>query len=141
MDEKKKKDKQHSFDYYCKKVLRNCARDHYNSQKRAKKKETLFSDLSLVEQNQLYAMDEYFTDAWMFDLLGAKVSVNDEALACALSKLTEFRRDIVLLYYFLTLSDQTIAEILACKRAKVQYHRVRALLQLRDWLLAEGGAD
>ncbi len=131
MDEKTRQHKQHSFDYYCKKTLRNEARDIFDSKKRRQKKELLFSELSLADQNKLYVFDDYFTDEWSFEILGSRVSVNDEILALALSCLSDFRRNVVILSYFLELPDRLIAEILSSKRANVQYHRSQALKELR----------
>lgn len=132
MNEKAKQHKQHSFDYYCKKALRNEARDIFDSRKRRQKKEALFSELSIADQNKLYVFDKYFADEWSFDILGSRISVNDEILAFALSRLSEFRRSVVILSYFLDMPDRLIAEILSSKRANVQYHRSQALKELRS---------
>lgn len=143
MDEKAKKYKQRSFDYYCKKTLRNEARDIFDAKARSQKKEALFSELSIAEQNKLFVFDEYFTDEWTFEVLGFHVAVNDEILALALARLSEFRRNILILAYFLEMPDRMIAELLFSKRANVQYHRTSALKELRNYIseLEKGEGD
>lgn len=134
MDEKTIKYKQHSFDYYCKKTLRNEARDIFDSKSRSQKRELLFSELPLATQKKLYVFDEYFKDEWMFEILGFRVAVNDETLALSLARLSEFRRSIIILAYFLEMPDRLIAELLSSKRANVQYHRSQALKELRMYI-------
>lgn len=140
MDEKEKRHKQHSFDCFCKKTLRFAARDVHEARQRRKRKELLFSEMSIADQNKLVSFDEYFTEEWTFSLFGATVAVRDEWLAIALHDLSEFRRNVILLSYFLGLSDREIAELLSSKRANIQYHRSMALAQLRESLeRLEGG--
>lgn len=142
MDENAKRYKQRSFDYYCKKTLRNEARDIFDAKTRNQKKETLFSELSLVEQNKLFVFDRYFADEWTFEVLGFRIAVNDEILALALARLSEFRRNIVILAYFLEMPDRVIADLLSSKRANIQYHRASALKELRIYISdLENGED
>lgn len=46
MDRKTEQSKRHQFDAYCKKILRNEARDAYDERKRRQGKEVLFSEMS-----------------------------------------------------------------------------------------------
>jgi hypothetical protein len=46
--------KRHTFDSFCKKVLKHEARDYYDELKRQRDREVSFSDLSEKELAQLY---------------------------------------------------------------------------------------
>jgi len=82
-------------------------------------------------------MDEYFAQDHFFNVLGKNVVVKGDELAEALSSLPEQRRDILLLSYFLDMSDKEIGEKLNLVRRTVQYQRASSLKQLKQIL--EGG--
>ena len=133
-------DKQRVFDSFCKKVLKNEARNFYGETKRLRDKEVLFSELTEQELEQLSTTDEYFVTEQIFDVLGNAVIVNDESIAGALRSLPERNRDIILLSYFLELSDGEIGKKLNLIRSTVQYKRTSTLRELRK-LLEEENAD
>jgi len=133
-------DKQHAFDAFCKKVLRNEVRDYYDEVKRLRDKEVSFSELSEQELEQLSTTDEYFSSEQIFNVLGSNVIVSDENIAEALNVLPTRKRDIILLSYFLELSDGEIGEKLNLIRSTVQYQRTSTLRELKK-LLEEGHAD
>ena len=126
--------KQHTFDSYCKKVLRNEVRDHYDEIKRLRDKEVNFSEMSLYEMGQLSVMDKYFTTEQIFNVLGLPVVVNNTSIATALKNLPERKRDIILLSYFLELSDAEIGKMLSMIRSTVQYQRTSTLRELKKFL-------
>lgn len=68
-----------------------------------------------------------------------EVVVNDELIAEALRTLPERKRDIILLAYFLEMSDREIGEKLNLLRATVQYQRTSTLRELKKYL--EENAD
>jgi RNA polymerase sigma factor (sigma-70 family) len=129
--------KQHAFDSFCKKILKYEARDYYDILKRQREHEVSFSELSERELEQLSTTDKYFATEQTFNVLGGDVIVNDEFIAEALRSLPGRRRDIILLSYFLGLSDREIGEKLNLIRATVQYQRKSTLRQLRKFF--EGG--
>ena len=112
--------KRHAFDSFCKKILKHEARDYYDELKRQRKKEKSFSDLSLKEMEQLYKVDKYFVTEQIFNVLGLDVIVTDDVIAGALDNLPEQKRDIILLSYFLELSDREIGDKLNMLRSTVQ---------------------
>ena len=67
------------------------------------------------------------------------VLVKNELLAEALTALPERKRDIVLLSYFLDMSDTEIGELLNVVRTTVFRHRKSALAKIKQYL--EGKAD
>ena len=103
-------DKQYAFNSFCKQVLKNEARDCYDTIKRLRTKEVLFSELSKSEFDQLSKTDKYFFTEQAFRVLGYDVIVTSENIAQALRNLPERNRNIILLYYFLELSDGEISK-------------------------------
>ena len=127
-------DKQHAFDAFCKKVLRNDVRNNYDEMKRLRDKEVSFSELSETELEQLSTTEKYFATEQTFSVLGNDVIVNDESIAEALRSLPERKRDIILLSYFLELSDGEIGKKLNLIRSTVQYQRTSTLRELKKIL-------
>lgn len=63
---------------------------------------------------------------------GIPVRVYDEKLCEAIKKLSERRRNVVLMFYFLELPDAEIAEILDISRNSVYRNRMCSLKLIRD---------
>ena len=81
----------------------------------------------------LAVWDEYETDYTIFNVCGYDIRVYDDELAEALKKLPERKRNNVLMYYFLELSDTKIADILNITRSgafRSRYHALEALKKL-----------
>lgn len=60
-----------------------------------------------------------------------KVWVEDDQLSEALKTLTEKKRNIILLSYFMDMSDSEISEFIKIPRSNVQYHRTKTLEAMR----------
>lgn len=104
MDRKTEQSKRHQFDAYCKKILRNEARDAYDERKRRQGKEVLFSEMSPRELGKLSFTPEYFRFEQLLRVRGIDFIVNDEGLFEALGALSAQRREIVLLSYYMGLT-------------------------------------
>lgn len=126
-----KKAIQRQFDCFCKKVLREEARDYIRSMKRLAEKESSFSDLSEAQFAELSCWDEYPSDLSTFVVRGEAVIVRNDRLADAISALPSDRQEIVLLSYFLDMPDREIAEQLDMVRSTVQYKRKNALKEIK----------
>ena len=131
--------KQHAFDSFCKSLLKNEMRDYFRELKNRAKREVNFSELSEQELAQLFTMDEYFKVTYSFNVLGKDIIVSDNRIAEALKTLSADRRDIILLSYFLDMTDEEIAERLNLVRRTVAYRRASTLKQLKKFM--EGQAD
>ena len=70
-------------------------------------------------------------------MLNCLVSVQNENLAHALQILPKDKREIILLAYFLDMSDREIAEKLNLFRSTVQRNRTNALKILKEQLAGE----
>ena len=129
----------HTFDAFCKKVLRNEARDYLDELARQRNREISFSDLPVEVMEQLSVCDDYFTDDRTFDVLGNTVQIASDELAEAIAALPKQKRDIILLSYFLDMPDSEIAKALNMVRSSVAYRRSATLKLLRE--LMGGKAD
>ena len=125
---------QHQYDALAKKTLVGEAKSHRRTLAKRAAREVTFSDLSESELAQLFTTDEYESDYFRFQVSGF-----DELLAEALNALPERKRDIILLSYFLDMSDAEIAELLNVVRTTVFRHRKSALAKIKQYL--EGKAD
>lgn len=65
-----------------------------------------------MELNQIGVMDEYCVEFMSFDVFGSEVCIYDERLCEAIKELTEIRCNILLMYYFLEMTNAEIAEII-----------------------------
>ncbi|MCG9968029.1 helix-turn-helix domain-containing protein [Pelotomaculum terephthalicicum JT] len=124
--------KRHTFDSFCKKILKHEARDYYDELKRRREQEISLDELSKKELVQLAVMDEYFKEIYSFNVLGHDIAVADERIGEALKALPTDRRDIILLFYFLDMTDREIGELLNLVRRTVAYRRTSTLQELKN---------
>ena len=86
--------------------------------------------------------DEYPSEQTHFHVRGYDVAIENEDLANALTVLPDDKRDIVLLAYFLDMTDQEIADKLDMVRCTVQYKRAQSLKELKKEMeVTEDGAQ
>ena len=130
---------QHQYDALAKKTLVGEAKSYRRTLAKRAAREVTFSDLSESELAQLFTTDEYESDYFRFQVSGFDVLVKNELLAEALNALPERKRDIILLSYFLDMSDTEIGELLNVVRTTVFRHRKSALAKIKQYL--EGKAD
>lgn len=90
--------------------------------------------MSNKEIDKLSVYDTYFTDTHILSVLNCDVIVNDDNIAQALKNLPEHKRDIILLSYFLDMSDREIADRLNMVRSTVQYRRKSILKELKKFM-------
>lgn len=129
----------HQFDCYCKKVLRGEFRDCMRESQRMANREIPFSELPAQVLERVFVVDEYATDTRCFNVIGYDIEVKDALIAEVLAALPMLKRNIVLLSYFLDMTDQDIGKGLNLQRSTVQYQRSSALKLLNK--LLEGFHD
>ncbi len=66
-----------------------------------------------------------------FQVLGYDIEVKDTLLVEALQALTEKKRNVVLLSYFLEMSDAEIAREMKLVHSTIREHRIRSLELLK----------
>lgn len=129
-----KKTVRHQFDSYCRKVLREEARDYMRNLARQNAHEVTLSELSEEQMARLYVLDEYPSEQFHFEVQGYDIAVKNEKLAEALAALSDDKRDIVFLAYFLDMTDQEISDKLNVVRGTVQYRRASSLKEMKERL-------
>lgn len=126
--------KQYAFDSFCRKVLRNEANNFHAESKRQREREVLFSELSEREMKQLFVMETYPCEQTRFNVLDYDISIASDLLAEAIASLPKQKRDILLLYHVLGMSDQEIANMLHMVRRTVQHQRKCSMLQVKMYM-------
>ena len=122
-----KKTVRHQFDSFCRKVLREEARDYERHIAWRSNHEVSLSELSEEQERQMYVLDEYPSEQTHFHVQGYDVAIENEDLANALTVLPDDKRDIVLL-------DMV--------RRTVQYKRAQSLKELKKEMeVTEDGAQ
>ena len=129
----------HQFDRKCKLALKGELVDYERHLAYLRKHETLFSELSEQEMESLSIFDEYELEKSYFRAGGYDVEVKNALLAEALKALTERKRDVILLSYFMEMNDADIARKLNLVRSTVHEHRTRSLEILK--IMLEENAD
>lgn len=123
----------YQLDGFCRKVLRNEARNYFRAMQYKSKNEISFTDL-VHQQEEPFQYDFYPSELWQFSVNEHDFLVENEELARALQALQSQNRDIVLLSFFLELTDEEIATMLHMVRRTVQYRRVKTIKEMRDRL-------
>ena len=129
---------QNQFGGFCTRVLKNEANRIHNEYARQRELEKSLDAVTPEELEQIAVMDQYFQDDHVFEVLGKQVVVTGDLLADAIAKLSDRKRDIILLSYFLGMTDREISEYLNVVRQAVSSHRARILKELREILEKEG---
>ena len=122
---------QNQFGAFCVKVLKNEAGYIQREYTRLRDQEKSLGELTASELEQTAVWDKHFMDEHVFDVQGLPVVVTGDLLAAALAQLPEGKRDVILLSYFMDMSDREIGELLDMARRTVQHRRTDTLAELR----------
>ena len=120
------------FDSCCKAVIRNEMIDYERARKNRLKREKTFSDLSEGEWNRLYTVDEYTAESEVFRVMDYDIEVRDELIGEALKCLPEKKRNVILLSFFMEMTDTEIARHMKLVRSTIHHHRVSSLRALKQ---------
>ena len=100
---------------------KTCSQEHctkYRKElRRRRNKEISFCELPEIVVEKLAVWDEYESDYIVFDVCGIEIRVLDDELADALKVLSEKDRNIVLMYFFLGMSDAEIGDKMKIDRS------------------------
>lgn len=122
------------FDSFCKKVLKNKARDIYRMKRLEGKRLVSLTALNSTQLGSLSKHDTYSIDEVLFDINGLSILVKDCDIAFAISQLPMPSQKIVLMYFFLGMSDTEIASELHLARGTVYYHKKKGLRKIKEYL-------
>ena len=98
------------------------------------KREILFCELSDMKNLEHGTEDNYSCDYISFEVLNYIIQVSNEKLAVALYKLSDKERDVILLRYFQSMSDQEIADLYHVSRSAIYRRRINGLKKLKSIL-------
>ena len=118
------------FCTYCIKVLHGEALNYLDELDRQREREVIFSELLKKDLDALYCCDEYDM-ADYFTVMGRQVPVHNEWISMALKKLPVKKREIILMLYFLNMTEKEIADCLKLVQSTVHYHKDDSLRLLR----------
>lgn len=119
------------FDSLIKLVIRRKIISYYRELTRRSKHEKLFCDISEFELTQSRINDQYPHEYIDFYVLGFVIHISNEQLGNALKKLSERQRNVILMFYFLDMSDVEIAKLIQISRSAVYRNRKNALNNLK----------
>lgn len=122
------------FDYICKRVLKDERIDYMRYLTKISKKELSFSEMEEYVINQFSYEDTYSIDFTFFNLFGIDIGVKNEFISDALNNLSDQKKKIILLYYFMDLNDLEIAKILNLSRSTVNEHRRSGLTLIKKFI-------
>ena len=131
--------KQHAFDSYCKRSIKNEAMNAYTQLRKRSRREVSLSELPEDAMAQLAVYDRYSWEYTTFPVGGAVILIEDDRLAEALLALSQEDRDIFMMHWFLNMVDREIAEYMNMARRTVNTRRHKAYRLLTE--LMGGEAD
>ena len=104
---------------------------------RRSKREILFCELSDMKNIERGTEDNYSCDYTSFEVLNYTIQISNEKLAVALCKLSSKERDVILLRYFQSMSDQEIAELYHVSRSTIYRRRSNGLKKFKNTIERE----
>ena len=117
-----------------KRVVKGIVRNYRKELKRRRNKEISYCELPEIVVEKLAVWDEYESDYTAFDVCGIEVRVLDDDLAEAIKYLSEKDREILLMYFFLGMSDTEIGDRLKINRSTSFRSRKNSLEELKKKL-------
>ncbi|MCI9596168.1 MAG: sigma-70 family RNA polymerase sigma factor [Firmicutes bacterium] len=121
----------HQFDRLSKLALKGEAANYFKQLAYRKRHEVALSELLVESLESLCVLEGYEPERHSFRVLGYDIEVNDDLLAESLQVLTEKKRSVVLLSYFLDMSDAEIARTMRLARSTIHEHWKRSLELLK----------
>ncbi len=124
-----------TFDSYVKLLIRNEARNARKELARRAKREV---SLSSLPYGDLPAVSNEGQEKFGVHINGGEVEVSDCLLGQAIMSLVPKWRDVIVMYYFLGMSDKKIGGAIHLTTGAVRYRRKMALERLKTMLEAIG---
>lgn len=123
---------EHQFDSFCKTVMRNFARDIYDENKRRNERLISLEALTMAELSQLSIFDDYDSNYIIMASYDYDIRIEDVLIAQAIGQLTKRKQDIILLSFFLSMTNADIATLMDLAESTVHYHKTNALKELKE---------
>ena len=125
------------FDSFCKKVLREESRSI--KRKMQREKNLLLNAIANLNREDLFLYEKYPSDFYQFNVDQYPIEIENDQLARALKTLSGKKQNIILLAYFLDMTDQEIAANLDTSRALVQKQRQKSLNTIKQKMEKKNG--
>ncbi|SHK78502.1 RNA polymerase sigma factor [Hespellia stercorisuis] len=119
------------FESLLKKVTRGIVTNYRKELSRRQNKEVSFCELPEIVVENFAVWDDYETDYTVFNVCGIDIRVLDDKLAEALKRLPEKKRNILLMFYFLEMSDTEIGDLLNITRRSSHRNRTSSLDEIK----------
>ena len=123
---------EHQFDSFWKTVMRNFARDIYDENKRRNERLISLEALTMAELSQLSIFDDYDSNYIIMASYNYDIRIEDVLIAQAIGQLTKRKQDIILLSFFLSMTNADIATLMDLAESTVHYHKTNALKELKE---------
>ena len=115
------------YDSFCKKLLRNEMIDYEREKRHLEKYEIPMADFRAEEIERFQVTDGGMEVAEQFHILNFDIEIKNELLSEALKNLSKQKREIVLMSFFLEMTDTEIAKYMDLVRLTVRYHKLTSL--------------
>ena len=125
---------ENQFDYICKQAMEDERKDYFKQLSRLAKHEVSFSEIGDYLVSQFATTDSYVTDFQILMLNGISISIENDLLSEALRNLPSNKREILLLFYFMNMSDSEIADMLKVNRSTVYRNRTGGLAMMKKFM-------
>lgn len=125
---------EHQFDSFCKTVLRNQARNLYHEMKNRSNRFISLEQLTQAQLNQLSVSDDYESNYIIITTHNYDIQIENALIATALCSLSKKKKDIILLSFFLNMTNVDIAERLNLAESTVHYYKKIALKELKKFM-------
>ena len=123
---------EHQFDSFWKTVMRNFVRDIYDENKRRNERLISLEALTMAELSQLSIFDDYDSNYIIMASYNYDIRIEDVLIAQAIGKLTKIKQDIILISFFLSMTNADIATLMELAESTVHYHKTNALKESKE---------
>lgn len=123
-----------TFDSYMKRLIRNEGRNAKRELARRAEREVSLSALPYDELPAVSHEDRYHLEKLGVHIKGGEVEVFDRLLGQAVMSLAPKWRDVIVMYYFLDMTDEKIGGILQLTTGAIRHRRQTALERLKTML-------
>ena len=125
---------EHTFDAFCKRVIRNAAVDAFRKAKRKQKIEMDIDDPMIAYIHSIQTHDTYTLYSRTYYVKEQPIVVRDKNLGEALQYIIPQKRAVILLSYFVGYNDTEVANILGVSPTSIARRKKSALMRLRELL-------
>lgn len=125
------------FYKFCTRLLKNERCDIYRRHNGRQKRKNNVAVIPLVDVSQTAIYDNYFEYDNTFCIDNQSVEITDNRVASAIRKLPKDKQDIIILSYFLRMTDTEIAKRWKLTQQTICKHRNQTLMLLQNLLQQE----